>query len=347
MKISVVTATIRDSAAIDIYLSGKQNSSPYQHLQWLIAIKEAYGHDYYYLLAKSDTQIVGVLPLCLFKNLRGKLHICSLPFCDVGGAVSESEEIKSALIEYALKHLGHQYSAFLEIRQLSTGTKPIVDLTGRKVSMMLKLPDDADTLFKSFKSKLRSQIRKSEKNGLTFDYSDGAIGIEEFYKVFSRNMHKLGSPTHSKRWFHALREFYQDELLVGRVCYGDKTVGAGILLFSGQNVSVPWASTLKGYNKLAPNMMLYWNLLRLSCERGCKLFDFGRSTYAGGTYKFKHQWGAEPVLLDWQYLDKNGKPVSFSSPGRYTRHLIEFVWKNMPLLLANIIGPRLRKHISL
>jgi len=160
-------------------------------------------------------------------------------------------------------------------------------------------------------------------------------------------MHLLGSPTHSVQWFHALREKYRDNLLVGRVWFEGKIVGAGILLFSGDNVSIPWASTLRKYNRLAPNMLLYWNLLRVSCERGCRQFDFGRSTYGEGTYKFKKQWGAGPVLLDWQTWNSQGLVAEAVARKSRARAVAETVWKKLPLTMVNVIGPRLRRHISL
>jgi FemAB-related protein (PEP-CTERM system-associated) len=347
MDINIVQAVPEDSNSIDEYLSGKPLASPYQHIHWLIAVKNAYRFDYIYLLAKAGNQLVGILPVCMFKGLGGKKNICSLPFCDVGGVIADNSEIRDTLINYALGIVEQQGAGYLEIRQRTDGGNLATDMTDQKVSMLLDLPDTADSLFNGFKSKLRSQIRKAEKNGLDFDYANDAESIEDFYKVFSRNMLNLGSPTHSKKWFHALRKSYGNNLIVGRVWFEDKVVGSGILLFSGNNVSIPWASTLREYNRLAPNMLLYWNLLRISCERGCKQFDFGRSTFGEGTFKFKQQWGAKPVPLDWQTLDRQGATAAMSSGKSRVRDMVENVWKKLPLPVANTIGPHLRRHISL
>ncbi len=347
MDINIIQAGPEDSLYIDEYLLAKPQASPYQHMQWLVAVKNAYGFDYSYLLAKVENQLVGVLPVCIFRGLGGKKNICSLPFCDVGGVLADSSEIKDALIQHALKIVDQQQATSLEIRQRVTELEVNECMTEQKVSMLLELPDSADALFSGFKAKLRSQIRKAEKNGLSFDCANDKKSIEDFYYVFTRNMHNLGSPTHSKKWFHALRESYGKDLLVGRVWFEDKIVGSGILLFSGGNVSIPWASTLRDYNRLAPNMLLYWNLLRVSCERGCRQFDFGRSTFGEGTFKFKKQWGAKPVLLDWQTLDKQGALAEMSGSKSRVRDMVETVWKKLPLPVANTIGPHLRRHISL
>ncbi len=332
---------------VDQYLSCQPMTTPYHSMRWILSIKKAYRFEYHYLIAKSDNQVVGVLPLCIFSGLKGKKEYCSLPYCDVGGVVSNSKEIESELINQALSKMKDYRFNEMELRQRSIQQNLAENLIDRKVSMLLDLPENADSLLKSFKSKLRSQINKAVKNGLEFDCSNDKQSIDDFFYVFSRNMHILGSPPHSKNWFYTLREMYQDDLLVGRVWFEGKIIGAGILLFSGENVSIPWASTLRDYNRLAPNMMLYWNLLRVSCERGCRQFDFGRSTYGEGTYKFKQQWGAKPVLLDWQILDKQGLVVERSARKGKTRDIIETVWRNLPLFVVNTIGPHLRRHISL
>jgi FemAB-related protein (PEP-CTERM system-associated) len=347
MLIKITQANSEDSLHIDEYLSSKPEASPYQHLQWLVAVKNAYGFDYRYLLAKLDNRIIGTLPLCLFRGMGGKQHFCSLPFCDVGGIVADNDEIKDALIQHALKIVEQQRAASLEIRQRLTDREVDTSMTEQKVSMLLDLPGSADSLLQGFKAKLRSQIRKAEKNGLTFDCANDQKSIEDFYYVFTRNMLNLGSPTHSKKWFYALRESFGKDILVGRVWLEDKIVGSGILLFSGGNVAIPWASTLRDYNSLAPNMLLYWNLLRLSCERGCKQFDFGRSTLGEGTFRFKQQWGAKPVLLDWQILDEQGRLAKATNSKSRVRGMFETVWKLLPLPVANTIGPHIRRHISL
>ena len=347
MTMQLSIAEEKHLASVDEYLAASSQATPCHHMQWLQAIKKAYGFDFEYLIAEKGAQIEGVLPLCRFRSITGKRSLCALPFCDVGGVVANSEVVREKLIAFALER-GEQLQAMpLQLRHRAPEFSTDVDMADRKVSMLLELPETADVLLAGFKSKLRSQIKKAEKNGLVFDFANDEKSIEDFFYVFCRNMHLLGSPTHSIKWFHALRESYQQNLLVGRVWFEGKIVGAGILLFSGNNVSIPWASTLRDYNRLAPNMLLYWNLLRVSCERGCEQFDFGRSTFGEGTYNFKKQWGAKPVLLNWQTLDRQGVVAETAGSKGRGRELVENVWRKLPLPVVNSIGPRLRRHISL
>lgn len=347
MSTQVSVAETKQLEQINNYLVASTQAGPYHHMQWLLAVNKAYGFDFEYLVAETDTKIEGILPVCRFKSITGKHSLCALPFCDVGGVVADNDAIREKLIAFALNRAEQLQAMPLQLRQRMADASVGDNMVGRKVSMLLELPESADVLLAGFKSKLRSQIKKAGKNGLQFDFANDEKSIGDFFYVFCRNMHLLGSPTHSLKWFQALRETYQDDLLVGRVWFEGKIVGAGILLFSGSNVSIPWASTLRDYNRLAPNMLLYWNLLRVSCDRGCKQFDFGRSTYGEGTYNFKKQWGARPVLLDWQTLNKQGIVVEMVGSKSKARELIEAVWKKLPLSVVNAIGPRLRRHISL
>lgn len=352
MSTRIFIAKTGDVDRIDQYLSKSRHATVYHRMQWLEAISRAYGYEYSYYLAEKDRKVAGVLPICHFRTIKGNRIFCSLPFCDLGGIIADSDDLGKQLFEGVTKSAGVAGVNRIELREYSDGDESEPDMTGRKVRMLLELPDKSEALMAGFKSKLRSQIRKAEKNGLTFDYSCEITSIDDFYHVFSRNMQTLGSPVHSVQWFQALSESYKDDLVVGRVWYGEEIVGAGILLFSGDKVSIPWASTLRRYNHLAPNMLLYWGLLRLSCERGCKLFDFGRSTFGEGTYNFKKQWGARPVLLDWKTYDSTGRLVESSSDKRdagngYVKDVFVWCWRKLPLSIANKLGPLVRGHISL
>ena len=41
--------------------------------------------------------------------------------------------------------------------------------------------------------------------------------------------------------------------------------------------------------------------MRRACERGCKVFDYGRSKIGTGPYSFKKNWGFEPQPLSHEY----------------------------------------------
>ena len=80
---------------------------------------------------------------------------------------------------------------------------------GEKVMMILDLRDDPDEMWKAFDAKLRNQVRKASKSGLTVGWSSKE-GLADFYKIFAANMRDLGSPVHSHDFFGAILDEFND-----------------------------------------------------------------------------------------------------------------------------------------
>src|SRR5262249_6647965 len=168
-----------------------------------------------------------------------------------------------------------------------------------KVHMRLDLPGSAEQLFKGLDSAVRSQVRKGRKNGLTVHWGQADL-LGDFYAVFSRNMRDLGTPVYSRALCAGVLGQFPDRAEVC-VVRGAGRPRAGAVLLHGWGVTeVPSASSLRKYNRLSANMLLYYHLLERAVERGQDVFDFGRSTPGSGTYRFKEQWGATPWGAEWQ-----------------------------------------------
>ncbi len=346
-----------DRSAYQNFVASHPHATAYHNIAWLDAVEQAYGHPCWVVTAWRGHRLVAVLPVCQLRRIGGG-SLVSLPFCDLAGPLYETAEGESALktgIRTLLSELG---ASTLEVRRRGPALceQDIAELehlkSNRKVSMVASLPESSERLFASYKPKLRSQIRKAEKNGLTAEVVTGTSGIDDFYPVFAANMRRLGSPVHGREWFDALTTAFDDRLLVGIVRLENEVVGAGIVLVQGKTACIPWASTVAEYNHLATNMLLYWQLLSHVADYGCRQFDFGRSSFGEGTYRFKKQWGAEPVALDWQQWQPDGSVLQSpaTEPGLLAKKLrswIEACWRRLPLQLANRLGPKLRKHISL
>ena len=358
MKIRIAVAS--DQTVWDEYIDSRGDATPYHRFAWLLSIEQAYQHQNVSLLAFDNDKVVGVLPCIRMQKPFSKVTYCALPFCDLGFGIANNASILQALQSEAVALLQSEGGNNFDYRD---SVSPTADdkLAGKKVRMVLPLPDGSEALLAGFKSKLRSQIRKAEKNGLTYKIANSQKQINDFYQIFAINMRKLGSPVHSKKWFECLVENYAQHIVLSVVYSNQVPVGAGIVLRTANQAAIPWASTVSEYNKLAPNMMLYWSLLEHVSNAGCTTFDFGRSTYDEGTYKFKRQWGAEPVPLVWSNLVPNPEQNQERNPEAsqttmtdtstqsvsQLRTLVEKTWAKLPLGVTTRLGPKIRKHISL
>ena len=293
----------------------------------------------------------GVLPLIHLKlPFLGGGRFVSLPYCDAGGVLAEDQAVSYALVASAEALARKEHGKGLELRQ---SAPPCGDplrrhgQTAGKVRMVLELPGDAGRLLAGLKAKLRSQVNKPQRDGLTVRLG-GPDLVDAFYPIFAENMRDLGSPVHSKAWIRAVVVHFGERARVGVVSTPEGLpVAAGVILLHPGTVSIPWASSLRRFNPLNPNVLLYWRFLAFAADGGFPRFDFGRSTPGEGTFRFKEQWGAEPFPLYWEdRLQSKGKKASGFLEGA-GRKSAEAIWSHLPLPATNAIGPVLRRHISL
>ena len=337
----------RDQEAWDEYARHHPKGLAYHLFAWKKAINKAYGLAACYLLAAERDRVVGVLPLILFPMPFGKKQYISLPFCDVGGILADNSEVADKLAEYAVALARRNRIQRIEIRaERDAGNNGDAADGAPKVRMMLDLPDNSAALLAGLKAKLRSQVKKPMRDGLSSRLG-GLELVDDFYFVFVRNMRDLGSPVHSRRWIAAVVESYGTEARMVVVYTGDgQPAAAGVMLLHPAVVSNPWASSLRSYKHLNPNMLLYWTMLSFAADNGFPCFDFGRSTPGGGTYKFKEQWGAKAVPLRWTELP-SGQVLETSTGSSPVRAIAEKVWMRLPLSLTALLGPYVRRHIPL
>lgn len=335
---------------LDSFLIRQSEFSPYQLSAWRMAVQEAYGFTAGVITYREDGQLLGFLPFNQVRDPFGRSQIVSLPFCDMGAAIALHDAVREKL-EKALVQAGTTATRGCELRQ---GALPMTDgeqLAGHKVTMQLALPSSSSELLASYVPKLRSQIKKAEKNGLTVEITTEPTLVRDFYAVYAANMHRLGSPPHSLNWFERIAASYHaaDGLLLCVVKYADKVVGAGFVLRAGNRAVIPWASTLADFNHLAPNMLLYWSIQSWLADHEINHFDFGRSTYGEGTYRFKKQWGAEPVPLKWTKYTNAGELIvaaTATTPSKL-RPMLESLWRKLPEPLMTGLGSKLRRYITL
>jgi len=342
-------AGTQDQPLWDDFVLSQGQGGPYHLFAWKRAVEQSYHHETRYILSESDQgTVLGVLPLVLIKPPLLSSTLVSLPFCDYGGVLSPEREVSRELLEHA-SAMAASLNARLELRYREPAPEVShvcgLGMTSQKARMLLDLPGDSDQLWGSFKSKLRSQIRRPQKDGLTFTMGSHDL-LDDFYTVFRVNMRRLGSPVHARAWIESVLNAFNERARVGVVYSGDNPAAAGIILICRDTATVPWASALSEYARSSPNMLLYWGFLQHACACGCSGFDFGRSTPGEGTYRFKEQWGARPSPLYWygKGLPDSGVPAK---NGGNLRKRIESVWSTLPQGVVDHLGPLVRKYIPL
>lgn len=344
MSFSIITNESIDAKQWDAFASTAAGASFYHLMGWKQVIEKTFSHPTFYLSAVSDSaDVVGILPLAHLKSRLFGNMLVSLPFFNYGGVCAGSEDVRRALLQRAIDLATDTKADFVEIRHEDDWQQGLPRKTS-KVSMRLELPASANDLWQAIGSKLRNQIQKPRKEGLR-SVIGRAEQLDAFYDVFSANMRDLGTPVYPKAFFRNILERFPEQTWIGAVYSGSTPVAAGFLGGFRSRLEIPWASSLRSFNRLSPNMLLYWSCLEFACERGYGTFDFGRSTPGEGTYKFKEQWGAKPHPLYWYYWLPNGREMPQVNPKNPKYRTAIAVWQRLPLSLTRQLGPHIVKYI--
>jgi FemAB-related protein (PEP-CTERM system-associated) len=339
-RVVVDVATEADAELWDRYVGSQPNASGYHVWGWRRVFKQALGHDSFYLVARDRKRFVGVLPLVHIKSSLFGRSLTSLAFLNYGGVVADSGAAAAALITAAGDLARRLRCGHVELRHKGRQF-PDMPCRQHKVAMVLKLEAD---VWDRLDRKVRNQVRKAQKSELTAERGDDRL-LSEFYEVFARNMRDLGTPVYSPRLFAEVLAVFPDRAALHIVRLGAKPIAAGLTYRTGTTVEVPWASSVREYNHLCPNHLLYWNIIETTLRSGGEVLDFGRSTPHEGTYKFKEQWGADPVPLHWEYVLTNGSALPNIGPANPRFHLMIEAWKKLPVKVATALGPHVVRGI--
>jgi serine/alanine adding enzyme len=339
----ILTGTIAgaaDAAEWDRFVTAQPDATGYHLWAWREVFARAFGHESIYLIVRDGARVAGVLPLVFINSIVFGRSLTSLPFLNYGGVVAKSPDVADTLLAMATDVARERRCSHVELRHVARQF-PELPCKQHKVAMKLRLERG---MWDRLDRKVRNQIRKAQKSELKSEVG-GAELLADFYRVFARNMRDLGTPVYSRRFFEEVLRAFPDRARIQVVRLGRAAVAAGVTYRTAATVETPWASSIREFNSLCPNHLLYWSVIEQSVADGCEMLDFGRSTPNEGTYKFKEQWGAEPVPLHWEYRLLKGTALPNASPTNPKFQLAIKLWKRLPVSIATLVGPSIVRAI--
>ncbi len=327
----------------DGFASGQEGFTHFHRFAWKRVIEEVFGHQCLYLQAREPSgALAGVLPLVRVKSLLFGHYLVSMPFLNYGGPLGAPDGIRS-VADAAVEEARRSGARLLELR--SRVVLPLqLPVSHRKITVVLDLPRDPESLMKGFSSKLRSQVRRPGKEGVITRF--GADQIGPFYEVFSRHMRDLGTPALPRRFFESIARHFPGDSCFGCAWLGNLPVAGGVGFRWSAEFEMTWASSLVEYNRIAPNMLVYWSFMQRAIADGMTLFNFGRCTPESGTHRFKRQWGSRDEQLWWYQLAAGGAAEAATpSPDQGKYSWGPRLWKRLPLGVSRLLGPLIVKSI--
>ncbi len=312
----------------------------YHRWCWKHVFEDVFGWPAIYLVAEEAGTIRGILPLIWQKCLL-RSYLSSMPHLKGGGIVADGPEVENLLLAGAINVVRRTNATYLELRHLTQHDLPLV-ARHDKVGAVLGIEADREARLRRLEKKTRNLVRKSLTFGTTAEFGGSAL-LSEFYDVYRRNMHDLGSPSYSRDFFSTILNYFPDDTRICIARLKDETVAGAFLMGFREGLEVAWASSHRKFLSLKPNMFLYWNVLTFAAEHGYKFLDFGRSGRGSGAYEFKMQWGAVPSKLHWGYWLNHRATVPSTGPHRL--QVASRMWRHLPVAVTNVLGPKLVRHI--
>jgi FemAB-related protein (PEP-CTERM system-associated) len=342
-KLQVRTLDEQSMQAWDSYLDAHPAGTFFHRAGWKKVLEKAFGHKAHYLYAINESgQIEGIFPVGEVSSLLFGHSLISVPFCVFGGILANGPAARSMLLQAAMQLARDLNVDYMEVRNpepLGVGweTKSLY------VNFCKEIEPEPEKNMLAIPRKQRAMVRKGINAGLR---SVVDSTMDRFYEAYAESVRNLGTPVFSRHYFRVLQEVFTDECEILTVTRDDHLV-ASVMSFYFRDKVLPYygggtaeARAVKG------NDFMYWEVMRRACEKGVRIFDYGRSKEGTGSYSFKKNWGFEPESLDYQYYLVKARRMPDISPLNPKYSLFIRVWKQLPLPITKIIGPLVAKNLA-
>lgn len=311
---------------------------------WKRVIERSFGHTTHYLYAERAGAIEGVLPLVHIKSAIFGNSLVSLGFCVYGGPVALTAEALDALDRSARDLAARLDVAHLEYRDLRPRAYAgAVERADLYVTFRKSIDADVEKNMLAIPRKQRAMVRKAQKLGLR---SEIDADCQRLHEVYGESVRNLGTPVFARRYFEELKHEFGEGCEILVVTHEGKPVSAVMSFYFRDEVLPYYGGGTVLARELAANDFMYWEVMRRACERGCAVFDFGRSKIGTGAFDFKKNWGFPSQPLRYHYIMRRGDNPPDLNPLNPKYRIFIAAWKRLPLPVANAVGPHIVKYLG-
>lgn len=341
---NVTTVNLLEADDWDSYVRAHPDATFFHLAGWGRVVEKTFGHRSYYLCARNDAgAIAGILPLVHVRSRLFGNGLTSNGFAVYGGPVADSAAAHDALDDAAwslAQELGAQHLEYRSPRRQRPDWACREDMY---VTFRRAIDPDPEANLKAIPRKQRAVVRKAIKRELQTEVSRD---VDTFFRMYSASVRNLGTPVFARGWFANLMDEFGDaaEILTVR---NDGEALTSVLSFYFRDEVLPYyGGGVAGARNFGANDFMYWALMEHARERGCTLFDYGRSKVGTGAWSFKKNWGFEPEPLYYEFRLADGAQLPDINPLNPKYRLFIAAWKKLPQWAANIVGPMISRGLG-
>jgi FemAB-related protein (PEP-CTERM system-associated) len=334
----------RDEKAWEAFVFMQRDTTFFHRAGWRRVIESSLGHHAHYRCAWRGNTLVGILPLIEVKSRFFGHALVSLAFGVTGGIAALDGTAVAALADDA-EQLGARLGVdFVELRHETPHDIPWITKPELYFGFRRTLQRDDAANLKAIPRKKRADLRKAIDNkNLTVDTS---ADPKTFYRIYSESVRNLGTPVLPRRFYTAIAEEFGNAVELSTINSPEGPVAA-LMTYFFKNVAMPYyGGATPAARPLHAYDLLYWRLMSRAVERGCSVFDFGRSKRGTGAFDYKTYWGFEPTPLAYQFHLIRQHELPEINPLNPKYRLMVNSWKKLPLPVANTLGPLIARQIA-
>jgi len=342
-SINVRPALVSDQHAWTRFVDAHPDAGVFHDWRWLPLIHSVFGHTDRSLIAHRGDEMVGILPLMEVRTWLFGHTLVSLPFCQWAGILTLDDGAESALRSAAIDLAQTLQVSHLEWRNTAPTRSGLPAQSELYVRFRRSIADDDEANLKAIPRKQRAMVRKGIANGL----SARPCTTEEFHELYADNVHRHGTPCAPMSFFKGIQSAFGNDCEMLLVVDSDGTPLSSVLTLYWRNEVFPfYAGDTSQARHRAANDFKYWEVMRRGARRGCKVFNYGRSKRATGSFDFKRNWGFEPEALHYEYWLANGNALPALNPNNPKFRLLIETWRRLPRAVVNTIGPKVIRGLG-
>jgi FemAB-related protein (PEP-CTERM system-associated) len=335
--------TTLTDAQWDAFVKGHPAATFFHLSAWRNVASEVFGHTPHYLSVTEGDAVSAVLPLVEVRSRLFGHALISNAFCVGGGPLAADEASLRSILD-AAEHLGRRLKVdYVELRDTPDAAPGWTGRDDLYAGFEGPIPpDEADNL-KQIPRKQRAVVRKALERGhsTTIDASPDA-----FFVLYARTMRDHGTPALPRRFFERLLAAFGSDCEILTVHHDGRPISSVLSYYFRDRVLPYYTGSHPDARQTGANDLMYWALMRRATERGCSVFDFGRSKVGTGPYSFKRNWGFEPRPINHQYRLLGAKSLPNVNPTNPKYRAFIQAWRRLPVPVANAVSPLLSRGLG-
>ncbi|MGB1255729.1 MAG: GNAT family N-acetyltransferase [Thiolinea sp.] len=178
----------------------------------------------------------------------------------------------------------------LQIDQLAIRSQQLIPCQhdyADKVELSIELEESCEERFKQFSKSTRRNLRLPFKHGFHYVFAKKHQHLDEFYQVYQRCMHAIGTLPHSKQFFQSLWQDCHDDIGIFIGYMDDQPIATSLHFLTENEIYGAWGCVHPDYKKYSVFITMLWLILQYCEDSGRKTYNLGRTSTGSNAYHFK------------------------------------------------------------